>query len=395
MHEKDHFDPGFGEFPHMEEDKKKESQLAIKVKFDKYPLLPTLLKNPAHYLESHGTQRVSQQLHSQFGTRSDGDFYRIVFSPGASGELMTIQKGPLAGLQTTSVVDRGKITSVAALEKVGDQISRKLLPVLLTLQAFNSINSRLSYITDICADIRNRQISGDKAKLERIAEVIFDCFESMSEGDARLNEANLRRVTNNTDDCFEILSALLDDLQAQHKAKEMDYVSFDEHADVTGQRCLPRPTAAIRELMQHSVFAAYQRYAAGRACQVLLSGNYSPSNIRRHKQALERSRDSIRKIFDERLERHSKGADFLRKIIENISRGYVESNWTLEDAQHSLGRQLRAIKELEGELYASLDARIEDFGGLAEFFRKGKCEIIVIDGAMIFSEDKLLPQGAE
>lgn len=373
----------------MEEGQKNDSQLAIKVQFAKHPLLPTLVKNPTHYFQSPWTQLVSQELHSQFGTRGDGAFYRIVFSPGASGELMTIQKGALAGLQTTSVVKGGRIASVAALEKVDGQISRNLMPMLLTMGTLNSIHARLSYITDICTDIRNRQISGDKARLERISEVIVDCFESLSEGDERLNEDNLRRVTNNTDDCFEILSALLDDLAGQHKAKKMDYESFDEYTRVVfnEHRKLDRPTAAIRELMQHSVFAAYDRYAAARACQVVLSGNYSPSNIGRHKRALEKVRDSIRKVFDERMERHNRGVEYFRRTIDNLNRGFVESNWTAESAQHSLDHQLSVIGKLEGELHALLDARIADFDAIAQIFRKGKFEIIVIDGAMIFSEE--------
>lgn len=77
------------------------------------------------------------------------------------------------------------------------------MAMLLTMGALNSIHARLSYIAYICTDIRNHQIAGDKAKLERISEVISDCFESMSEGDERLNQDNLRRVTSSTDDCYE------------------------------------------------------------------------------------------------------------------------------------------------------------------------------------------------
>lgn len=351
--------------------------------------MPTLVKNPTHYLQSSWTQNVSQQLHSLFGERGDKNFYRIIYSPGTTGELMTIQKGPLAGLQTTSVVDGGRISSVAGLEKVDGQMARNLMPMLLTMGALNSIHARLGYITEICTDIRNRQISGDKAKLERISEVIVDCFESMAEGDERLNEANLRRVTDNTDDCFEILSTLLEDLIAQHKAKQMDLESVDEGACVSwySPRTLPYPTAAIRDLIRHSVFAAYERYAAGRACQVVLNGNYSPSNIGRHKRALERVRDSIRKVFDERMARHHRGVDFFQQKIDNLCRGFDECNWTIESAQRLLNSQKSVIKELESELYALLDARVADFDALAQIFRKGKFHIIVIDGAMIFSED--------
>lgn len=373
----------------MEESHKKDVQLAIKVQFDKHPLLPTLVKNPTHYLQSPWTQLVGQQLQSQFGTRGDGAFYRIVFSPGASGELMTIQKGPLAGLQTTSVVEGGRITSVAALEKVDGQIAPNLMSMLLTMGALKSIHARLSYIADICTDIRNRQIAGDKAKLERISEVISDCFESMSEGDERLNEDNLRRVTSNTDDCYEILITLLDDLFVQHKEKEMDDESYDEHINIVfydQHRKLDRPTEATRKLMQHSVFAAYERYAAGRACQLVLSGNYSTSNIRRHTRALERVRDSIRKVFDERLQRHNRGREYFRRIIDSINRGYEESNWTVEAAQSALDTQVSVIEKLKSELYALLDARIVDFDDLAQIFKRGKFQVLVIDGAMIFSE---------
>ena len=372
----------------MDGNRNKDLKLAVKVQFDKHPLLPKLMKNPTHSLYSPWTQLVSQHLQSQFSTNTEGDFYRIVFRPGASGELMTIQKGPLAGLQTTSVVEGGKITSMAALEKVDGQLARSFMPMFLTLGALNSIHARLNYITDICVAIRNRQISGDKAKLERISEVIADCFDSLSEGDEILNAENLRRVTINTDDCFEILSVLLDDLESQHKANAMDFESCDEDLGVrfNGPRNLANPTQALRTLMRHSVFSAFERYVAGRACQVLLSGNYSFTNIGRHKRALKRVRDSIRKIFDERLERHQRGAKLFRDKVDSFEKGYDVPNWTMESAQSSLDWQLTVIKALENELYVLLDSKIGDFDSLAEIFGRGSFEAIVIDGGMIFSE---------
>lgn len=373
----------------MNKEQKKNSQLEIKIQFERYPQLSMLVKNPTNYLQSPWTQDVSQKLHSMFGSRGDKAFYRIIYSPGTTGELMTIHKGPLAGLQTTSVIDGGRISSVAGLEKVDGQMACNLMPMLLTMGALNSIHARLGYITDICTDIRNRQISGDKAKLVRISEVIVDCFESMTEGDERLNEANLRRVTDNTDDCFEVLSVLLEDLIAQHKAKPMDFESVDEHAGVIWPRprTLPCPTAAIRELMCHGVFAAYERYSAGRACQIVLSGNYFKSNIERHKRALERVRDSIRKVFDERMARHHRGAEFFQQIIDTLRRGVNESNWTMETAQRALDLQKSVIEDLESKLYTLLDARVADFDALVQISRNGKFQIIVIDGAMIFSEE--------
>ncbi|AYL62461.1 hypothetical protein CUC49_12835 [Citrobacter pasteurii] len=378
----------YSELIAMAENRNKDLQLAIKVEFDKYPLLNKLVKNPTHSLHSPWTQLVSEHLQSQFTTSSEGDFYRIVFKPGATGELMTIQKGPLAGLKTTSVVEGGKITSMAALEKVDGQLAKNFIPMFLTLGALNSIHARLNYIADICITIRNRQISGDKAKLERISEVIADCFDSLSEGDEILNAENLRRVTINTDDCFEILSVLLDDLESQHIATAMDFESCDEHTGIIwyGDRKLANPTQAMRTLMRHSVFSAFERYVAGRACQVLLSGNYSLTNIGRHKRALVRVRDSIKTIFDVRMESFQRGAKLFRDKVKSFEEGYDDPNWTMEAAQRSLDRQLTVIKELENELNILLDSKIADFESLAEIFSRGSFEAIVIDGGMIFSD---------
>lgn len=87
------------------------------------------------------------------------------------------------------------------------------------------------------------------------------------------------------------------------------------------------------------------------------------------------------------MARHHRGVDFFQQKIDNLCRGFDECNWTIESAQRLLNSQKSVIKELESELYALLDARVADFDALAQIFRKGKFHIIVIDGAMIFSED--------
>lgn len=381
----------------MEEQQMTVSLPAIKVQFGKYPLLQTLVKSPTRCLQSPLSQLVSQRLHSQLGTRDDKDFYRIVFSPGASGELMTIQRGPLAGLQTTSVVENGRISSIAGLEKVDDKIARNMMPILLAMGALNSINNRLDHITDICVDIRNHQIHADKAKLERISEVIIDCFESMSEGNPRLNRENLIRVTRNTDDCFEILCAFLDDLKSDHKKRPMDHRSFDEKTRIqnSGKQQCDRPSAVIRQLMQHPVFSAYERYVAGHACQALLLGDYSQSSIGRRKRSLERACDSIRKVFKERIEPYNRGAEYFSQIADDVYQGIEHNGWTVKDARDCLDIQLDAIKQLQSELYKLLDARIDDFDALSKFGKNVKLEIFVIDGVMIFSEDDSLARESE
>ena len=86
------------------------------------------------------------------------------------------------------------------------------------------------------------------------------------------------------------------------------------------------------------------------------------------------------------MERHKRGANYFRRIIDNLNRGYEESNWTVETAQCSLDKQLSAIEEIEIELHALLEAKIAGFDDLAQIFKRGKFQILVIDGAMIFSE---------
>ena len=81
-----------------------------------------------------------------------------------------------------------------------------------------------------------------------------------------------------------------------------------------------------------------------------------------------------------------RGVEYFRRIIDNLHHGYQQSNWTVEAAQSALDKQISAIEKVEGELYALLDARIADFEDLAQIFKRGKFQTLVIDGAMIFSE---------
>ena len=68
-----------------------------------------------------------------------------------------------------------------------------------------------------------------------------------------------------------------------------------------------QPIDFVRQMMRHNVFAAYERFVAGKICQIVLSGNYSPSNIERSKQSVIRVKDTICKVFEGRIKAHKEG----------------------------------------------------------------------------------------
>lgn len=303
---------------------------------------------------------------------------------------MTIGSGELSGLKTTSVVEKGQIAAVAGLERVDVPAASNLLPMLLTMGMFGAIQNRLSYISNVCADIRNRQIVGDHARLERISEVILDCFESIPEMDQDMMRLNLARMVSNTDECLELLIVMREELTRESQANSVPDRTFDgQWVEVTNpnwHKSSYHPIQFVRQMMRHNVFAAYERFVAGKICQIVLSGNYSPSNIERSKQSVIRVKNTIRKVFDGRIKAHKEGAEEYKSLILQYNKGGDEGNWTLSDLEQVLSQQLRTVADIEGQLDDLLDAKLESFDFLSRLANRDEIDVYLINGAIVINE---------
>ncbi|GAO24337.1 hypothetical protein ALISP_4157 [Alicycliphilus sp. B1] len=376
----------------MEERKLKEWEKNIKVLFEHVPHLKNLIKNPVYYSNAPWAGEVNSYFLKNTGGSAGEDFYRVVFKQGSPKSLMTIGSGELSGLKTTSIVEKGRIAAVAGLVRVDVPTASNLLPMLLTMGMFGAIQNRLGYISNVCIDIRNRQIVGDHAKLERISEVILDCFESIPEMDQDVMRLNLARVVSNTDECLELLIIMREELTRESQANHVPYSTFDsQRVEVTHpnwQKSSYDPIEFVRRMMWHNVFAAYERFVAGKICQIVLSGNYSPSNIERSKQSVIRVKDTIRKVFEGRIKAHKNGAKEYERLILECKKGYDVGNWTLEDLEQVLSRQLRTVADIEGQLDGLLDAKLESFDFLSRLANRDEIDVYLINGAIVINEQE-------
>lgn len=305
---------------------------------------------------------------------------------------MTIGSGELSGLKTTSVVEKGRIADVAGLERVDVPAASNLLPLLLTMGMFGAIQNRLGYISNVCVDIRNRQIVGDHAKLERISEVILDCFECIPEMDQDMMRLNLARMVSNTDECLELLIVMREELTRESQANHVPYCTFDrQQVEVTGPngyKSFCNPIDFVRQMMRHNVFAAYERFVAGKICQIVLTGNYSPSNIERSKQSVIRVKDTIRKVFEWRIKAHKNGAEENQRRILQYNKGDNEGSWTLEDLKQSLSRQLQTVADVERQLDGLLDDKLESFDFLSRLANRDEIDVYLINGAIVINKNE-------
>lgn len=134
----------------MEERKLKEWEKNIKVLFEDFPPLESLIKSPVYYSNGPWAGQVNSYFLKSTGGTTGEDFYRVVFKQGSPKSLMTIGSGELSGLKTTSVIEKGRITAVAGLERIDFPAASNLLPMLLTMGMFGAIQNHLGYISDVC-----------------------------------------------------------------------------------------------------------------------------------------------------------------------------------------------------------------------------------------------------
>jgi hypothetical protein len=384
----------------VEERNLREWEKNITVLFGDFPLLKSLIKNPVYYSNAPWAGKVNSYFLRSTGGSAGEDFYRVIFKQGSPKSLMTIGSGELSGLKTTSVVEKGQITGVAGLKRVDVPDASNLLPMLLTMGMFGAIQNRLGYISNVCADIRNRQIVGDHARLERISEVILDCFESIPEMDQDMMRLNLARMVSNTDLCLELLIVLREELTRESQANGVPFRTFDwqqvEMPSSSWDKPHYHPVDFVRQMMQHSVFAAYERFVAGKICQIVLSGNYSPSNIERSKQSVIRVHDSIHKIFAPRIQAHKQGVDDIKQRLSNLEHshrnGYElqnhDPNETCANLEHSIKQQLNTITEIELKLHDLLDTKLESFDFLLQLANKDEIDVYLINGAIVIDKNE-------
>ncbi|MFS4715079.1 hypothetical protein ACL65Z_27420, partial [Klebsiella pneumoniae] len=181
----------------------------IQVIFDNNPMLKELIPNPVLASGSSFIVAFNDKLALSTKNSEKDDIYKVVFKKDSSRDLMAINSGELKGLLTTTCIEKGKISDVAGLEKIEIDNKNELMPTLLGISLYSSIQASLSYISQLFTDIRNHQIIEEQARFERISETIVDSFRSIPDIslDRSMRDVYLTRIVKNNDDCFELYAS--------------------------------------------------------------------------------------------------------------------------------------------------------------------------------------------
>ena len=359
----------------------------IQVIFENNPKLMELIPNPILVSDSSFVSAFSQKLkESSIGTE-ENLFYRVVFKKDSSRELMTINSGELKGLLTSTCIEKGRISNVAGLEKVELDNQTDLMPTLLGISLYSSIQNNLSYISDLCVDIRNHQILEEQARFERISETIVDSFRSIPDisVDRSMRNVYLSRIVKTNEDCYEMyisqrqkFSNLLD---SEPKEYSTGYnIMYNRYSGSFN------PSEFFeKQVLVHPVFSVFERLVAGRICEIILSGNYSDNNIQRHKNFISRVQCELDKLMEYRLNAFNNFTiEQRRKIKEDLSLSGYDREYLIDQ----LEEHDKFVSRIKDKVYNLLEAKLYGFNILAHLMDQDEINVYLINGKLLVNNSK-------
>lgn len=362
----------------------------IQIIFNNNHKLKELLPQPILVSDSPFISALTHKLSHGTKESEKDNIYKIVFKKDSSRELMAINSGELKGLLTTSCIEKGKISDVAGLKKIEiDNKDELLMPILLCIGLYSSIQAKLSYISHLCADIRKHQIDGEQAKFEKISNIIVDCFRSIPDLalDRSMRDAYLSRIVKNNDDCHELYIfqrlQFKDFLESEPRNYSTGYNYYYFNND--GVRYYPDQFFE-RKVLTHPVFAIFERLVAGRVCEIIISGNYSDSNIQRHIDFISRAQSELQDLISYRLHAFDNFTEERTNQIETNSNltGYERKNLEQELTQHT-----DFVKTINKKIFDLLEAKLSSFKILSRLKNQDKITMFILDGKLLINNVEL------
>ena len=366
----------------------------IQVIFENNPKLMDLIPNPTLVSDSSFVSAFSQKLKKSSAGDEEGSFYRVIFKKDSSRELMTINSGELKGLLTSTCIERGKISDVAGLQKVELDNQADLMPTLLGISLYGAIQNNLSYISHLCADIRNHQILEEQARFERISETIVDSFRSIPDIslDRSMRDVYLSRMVKNNEDCYEMY------VSQRHRFKELldsepkEYSTGFNHYFTTHEGRRFNPDQFFEnKVLAHPVFSIFERLVAGRICEIVLSGNYSESNIQRHRDFVNRVKLELDKLMEYRLNAFD---NFTSEQQRKIEGDLNLSGYERRDLSEQLERHISFVARIKDRVFDLLEAKLDGFNVLAHLMNQDKIDVFLIDGKLLVNNSEPSPNKA-
>lgn len=113
----------------------------------------------------------------------------------------------------------------------------------------------------------------------------------------------------------------------------------------------------INNVLTHPVFAVFERLVAGRICEIVISGNFSDSNIQRHKDFIYRIQTKLEELMKYRL------CAFERFTMEQKNIIDEDLNLTGHDRKElekNLAEHINFVKEINEKIFSLLKTSLMD-----------------------------------
>jgi len=358
------------------------SRKKIEILFNENPELLKLVPNPIIYSGSPFISALSQKISALARSSAQDDIYKIVFKKSSSRELMTINNGELKGLFTSTCIEKGKISAVAGLQKIDIDLSQEFMPVLLGISLFESIQNRLTYISTLCADIRNHQIVEEHSRFERISETIVDSFLAVPDLalDKGMRDAYLARTVKNNDDCFEMYISQREQFRALLSSEFAPHSTGFDHYFNSDKGIIHPDQFFERKVLTHPVFSLFERLAAGKICEIIISGNYNDSNIERHRNFLSKAKADLFLLMQRRLEAFD---SFTEQQVDRIENDLDLSGHDRKDIEARLECHKEFVQKIKGRVSELLDSKLESFDILLQLTSQDDIDVFLIDGHLL------------
>ncbi|ENJ8540338.1 Uncharacterised protein [Klebsiella quasipneumoniae] len=361
---------------------------SIQVIFKNNPMLEKLIPNPVFVSNSPLHYAFNQILNMHTSGSEKDTFYRVVFKKDSSRELMNISSGELRGLSTTACVERGRISDIAGLEKVNIDNTYGIMSALLGISLYGSIYNNLSYISNLCSEIRNHQIIEEQSRFERISEAIVDSFRCIPDlaFDRSMRDIYLSRIVRCNDDCFEIYISQREQFKKLLKS-EPDFHSTGFNYFIEKEKKFFYPDRFFEgKILTHSVFSVFERLVAGRMCEIIISGNYSDNNINRHKDFIFRIKRELEALMNYRLTAFN---NFTEEKQNEIDTNLNLNGYEREKLKNELTQHKYFSERINAKLDDLLNSRYNSFEILSHIMGQDEIDVLLIDGKLLISSPDL------
>lgn len=300
--------------------------------------------------------------------------YKIVFPKGCSKNLMLLQSGELSGLRTTSVVADGKIQATAGLKEVLERNEYKLLSFAL----FGLVEQYLSHISKISQELLEAKEIEIKAKFERITYVLKSTFDILPELliDKSLRAAYLNQIVESNSHCFEMYVIFRERFKSRCNEVNLE-IRRDSTPYSHGNRCF-----RLESLLNDNVFAALERFAYGKVCEIFLSNNFTDSYLDSIQEQLLSMMNEVKEIMRQATPNETSFRNNWQWDIENIE--------VTKSERERLQTELDDYKERYENIFQKLHSRqalnIQGVDAIAKHSKDNDIQLFIKDGELYIQE---------